>query len=149
MVRAVLERGPITPADEERHDLEAVHRQVFAGPVAQPARLVGPGGEEVVLPPSLFRALQAAVDALSRGEAVTIAPIHKELTTHEAADLLNVSRQYLVRLLDEAQIPYAKTGTHRRIRFGDLMAYKEQRDAKRRRGLDELTQLSQDLGLYE
>ncbi len=149
VVQAVLDRGPITPTDEERHDLEAIHQQIFAGSMAQPARLVGPTGEEIVLPPSLFRALQAAVDALSRGEAVTIAPIHKELTTQEAADLLNVSRQYLVRLLDEGRIPYAKTGTHRRVRFGDLMAYKEQRDTKRRRGLDELTRLSQELGLYE
>jgi excisionase family DNA binding protein len=75
-------------------------------------------------------------------------PIDRELTTQAAADILNVSRQYLVELLDNQTIPHTKVGTHRRIRFGDLMNYKTDRDAKRRAGLSRMTKKSQQLGLY-
>ncbi len=85
---------------------------------------------------------------IAEGKAVTVVPLNKELTTQEAADILNVSRPHLVKLLERGEIPFAKTGTHRRIRFSDLMKYKEHRDFERRRGMAELTQLSQELGLY-
>jgi excisionase family DNA binding protein len=93
--------------------------------------------------------LRAAVDVLVHGEAVAIPPVNNELTTQEAADILNVSRQYLVRLLDQGKIPFSRTGTHRRIKFGDLIEYKRRRDADRRNELDELTRLSQELRLYD
>lgn len=102
----------------------------------------------IELPESVARLLEQAVHLLARGEAVSIVPVHKELTTQEAADLLNVSRQYLVRLLERGEIPYHRVGTHRRIRFGDVMAYKRARDRRRREGLARLTALSQDLGSY-
>ena len=70
------------------------------------------------------------------------------LTTSEAAELLNVSRQYLCRLLDRGDIPFVRVGKHRRVRVGDLMRYRERRDAARREKLQELTQLSQELDLY-
>ncbi len=73
--------------------------------------------------------------------------MQKELTTQAAADLLNVSRQYLVELLDAQVIPHTKVGTHRRIRFSDLMNYKNDRDAKRQQGLSRMTKKSQQLGL--
>jgi excisionase family DNA binding protein len=89
------------------------------------------------------------VHELAQGEAVTVVPVNKELTTQEAADILNVSRPYLVKLLEEGEIPFVKTGTHRRVRFIDLMAHKRRRDAERRRGLARLTQMSQEMGLYD
>ncbi|MGH2516681.1 MAG: helix-turn-helix domain-containing protein [Ktedonobacterales bacterium] len=64
-----------------------------------------------------------------------------------AADILNISRSYLVRLLEEGALPFAKIGTHRRVRFDDLMRYKQRRDAERRWGLAERTQMSQEFGL--
>jgi excisionase family DNA binding protein len=73
---------------------------------------------------------------------------HKDFTIQEAADILNVSHQYLVELLEAQAIPSSKVGTHRRIRFGDLMNYKNDRDAKRREGLLQMTKKSQRLGLY-
>jgi excisionase family DNA binding protein len=148
MAATVVDREPAAPAEEERALLAEVYRALHREPAARPQLLLDPHGEAIQLPPSLLRVLKQVALALLQGDAVAIYPVHKELTTQQAADLLNVSRQYLVRLLEEGKIPYTKTGTHRRIRFSDLMAYKAQRDAERRRQLDELAQLSQDLGLY-
>lgn len=80
---------------------------------------------------------------------MSLVPLEQELTTQEAADLLNVSRPFLLKLLEQGEIPYIKVGSHRRIRFEDLMAYKQQRYLKRRQSLKELTHFSQDEGFYE
>lgn len=71
------------------------------------------------------------------------------MTTQQAADLLKVSRQYLVRLLDEGKIPYDRTGKHRRLKIEDVLAYKQKRDAERDQSLDELAKLTEELGGYE
>ena len=144
---AVLEREPIVASENERpalNKIEGVLENVHRAP-----KLVGPYGEEIELPQSLFHVLRQLVHHLLQGRAVTVVPHNKELTTQEAADILNVSRPYLVKVLEQGAIPFIKIGTHRRIRFSDLMEYKKRRDNERQRGLAELTQLSQDLGLYE
>ena len=74
---------------------------------------------------------------------------NRQLTTQQAADILNVSRLFLVKLLDEGAIPYIKVGSHRRIRLKDLIIYREQRKVMRRQGLKELTQFLQEEGFYE
>jgi excisionase family DNA binding protein len=74
---------------------------------------------------------------------------NRQLTTQQPADILNVSRLFLVKLLDEGAIPYIKVGSHRRIRFKDLIIYREQRKVMRRQGLKELTQFLQEEGFYE
>ena len=74
---------------------------------------------------------------------------NRQLTTQQAADILNVSRLFLVKLLDEGAIPYIKVGSHRRIQLKDLIIYQEQRKVKRRQGLKELTQFLQEEGFYE
>jgi excisionase family DNA binding protein len=89
------------------------------------------------------------VEVLAHGDAITVVPVGKELTTQQAADLLNVSRQYLVRLLDEARIPYTKTGKHRRLRVEDVLAFKNARDTYRDASLRALTELTEELGGYE
>lgn len=76
-------------------------------------------------------------------------PIGREVTTQQAADLLNISRQYLVRLLDEGRIPYRKTGKHRRLRIEDVLSFKEKRDKDRRAGLRELSRMTEELGGYD
>lgn len=111
--------------------------------------LVGPTGESIPIPESVFYAIQRIAEVLSRGDSITIVPLGKEITTQQAANLLNVSRQYLVRLLNEGRIPYTKTGTHRRLRVEDVVAFKAMRDAERGTALDELTELSESLGGYQ
>ena len=87
---------------------------------------------------------------LADGNAVKVVPIHAELTTQEAADLLNVSRPHLVRLLEDGMLPFHKTGKHRRIRFADLMQFKGRRDQASEQAMEELTTQAQELGMgYE
>ncbi|MCA9541513.1 MAG: helix-turn-helix domain-containing protein [Myxococcales bacterium] len=110
---------------------------------------MSPTGEVTELPESAFRLFARIVEVLARGDAVALVPVGKELTTQQAAGVLNVSRQYLVRLLDEGRIAHRKTGTHRRVRMEDVLAYKNQRDRDRMASLDELAQLSRDFGGYD
>ena len=112
-------------------------------------KLVGPDGEEIELPLSVFQLLRRIVYHLMSGRAISIVPVNKELSTQEAADILNVSRPYLVSLLEAGKIPFGRVGTHRRIRFSDLMKYKEHRDKERKQGLAEMAHISEDAGLYD
>lgn len=104
---------------------------------------------ELVLPASAVRLLLNILTNMAAGNAVTLIPVHAELTTQQAADLLNVSRQFLIdELLEKGKIPFRKVGTHRRILFKDLMDYKQANDAKRREALAELAKHDQEMGLY-
>jgi len=104
-------------------------------------------GQVLVLPRAVRSLLAHLLTEMSQGSAVTLIPIHAEMTTQEAADYLNVSRPHLVKLLEEGAVDFHKVGSHRRIRFQDLKAYKEQRMTERSSALDELAAQSQALGL--
>jgi excisionase family DNA binding protein len=105
------------------------------------------GGRELVLPSAAKTLLTLLLTEMSRGNAVTIIPIHAELTTQEAADFLNVSRPYLISLLEKNEIKFHMVGTHRRIRFEDLSAYKQNKDREREADMAELAKLSQELDM--
>jgi excisionase family DNA binding protein len=103
--------------------------------------------KELILPQAATRLIQHLLTEMAQGNAVTIIPIHAELTTQEAADFLNVSRPYLVRLLEQKKMPFHMVGTHRRVRFEDLMAFKASFEKSRREAMDELATQAQELGM--
>lgn len=101
----------------------------------------------LVLPTSALRLLVDILGELAIGNAVKVVPVHAELTSQEAADLLNVSRPHLVKMLEEGAIPFTKTGRHRRIRFSDLMVFKQRRDAESQEAMEALVRQAQELGM--
>jgi excisionase family DNA binding protein len=106
-----------------------------------------PKKKQVLLPATAVRLLVEILTQMAEGNAVTLIPIHAELTTQQASDILGVSRPFLVKLLKDEQIPYRKVGTHRRIKYRDLMKYKHETDAKRLKALDELAAQAQELNM--
>jgi len=111
-------------------------------------RLVADGSKTTVeIPREALRLLVDVLAQIANGNAVTVAPVHAELTTQQAADLLNVSRPYLVKLLEEHKIPYRRVGNRRRVMLSDLIAYKRIDDAERSAIADQLTAEAQRLGL--
>lgn len=116
--------------------------EIVLRPITAPAGL-----PELHVPVGAFELLQEILSQMGRGNAVTILPVHAELTTQEAADMLNVSRPYVVKLINERRLPFRKVGTHRRIRLEDLVAYKRRDDEKRDQVLDALASEAQELGL--
>ncbi len=108
----------------------------------------GEDEECIVLPQLAFRLLVDILQRLGEGDAIAIVPVDSELTTKQAAELLNVSRPHLVKkLLDTGKIPFSKAGTHRRIRLKDLLKYKEERRQAEEDAFAELVAESQALGI--
>jgi excisionase family DNA binding protein len=145
MASTVLDQEPTAAIDQEREQLAEVDRLLE---MRAPLELVADQGEHVQIPTTVQKLFHQLVHLLAQGHVVTLVPATRQLTTQQAADILNVSRPFLVQLLERGDIPFTRSGTHRRIRFEDLMAYKHTRDARQVEALNELAQLSQEFGLY-
>ena len=101
----------------------------------------------VTLPGKVLEHLQKILQSMAEGKTVSLIDNDEELTTQEAADILNTSRPYLVKLLESGEIPFTKVGKHRRVRFEDLNAYKKKRQREREHRLKELAKQAQELDM--
>ena len=139
--------SPALPTEEEaklaRESSRLLAAFVGKGKAARLKIVVGK--EEITVPVSALRLLVDILAQMAEGNAVTIMPIQAELTTQQAADFLNVSRPHFVGLLEQNAIPFRKVGTHRRVLFKDLLAYREKSLVSRRKALDELSKQAQEL----
>jgi excisionase family DNA binding protein len=143
---------PIAPTEPERRIAREASQRLAGHLQAQADVRVqihqqGHPVDVVALPPSVTRLLALILAEMAEGNAVTLIPSHAELTTQRAADVLNVSRPFFIRLLEEEKIPYRKVGTHRRVLFQDLMEYKRRSEAQRARVLEELAEQAQELDM--
>lgn len=111
--------------------------------------LITKDGQSIEVPNFVSQVLYEILSILSKGGSMTIIPMEKELTTQQAADILNVCRPYLVKLLENNEIPFRKVGSHRKILMRDLIEYKDRVKTNRKEKLSELVNLSQELGLYD
>lgn len=105
-------------------------------------------GAPVEVPEQVYRLTREVLSIVAEGGTAAVVEVDHDLTTQTAADILGVSRPYLIKLLDQGEIPHYKVGSHRRLAVADVLAFKRQRDIERRVALSELTALSQELGLY-
>lgn len=113
-------------------------------------RLVGSNGETIPLPEPIYQALCQVVHAMAEGKAISLSPSDRELSSQEAADMLNVSRPYLIdKLLKSGEIPHTKVGNRHRIRLQDVAEYKKKRDCERRQLLKAHTEFLLDEGFYD
>ena len=147
---ATLVRGLISPTQEEAKAAGESGRALASHLSESGLKLAvknGKGSEELTLPVPAARLLIDLLNELGQGNAVALDTVQPELTTQQAADLLNVSRPYLVKLLDEGVIPSRKVNTHRRVRREDVLNYKRDIDAKRLQALEELAAQAQELNM--
>lgn len=139
----------VTPTQNETRQAQESSRQLAAmlGKESAVQLRFTNSDEAVTIPTSAIRLLVQVLTEMAQGNPVTVIPIHAELTTQQAASFLNVSRPFLIQTLENGEIPFHKVGTHRRVRFQDLITYKQNMDAKRLEALDELVAQAQELNM--
>lgn len=146
-----MEALKLPTADTTREAVDAVRELSAFARVHTPqhVELVASGDEtaRVTVPVEAFELMVDVLTHLANGHGVTIMPVKAELTTQQAAEILNVSRPYVVKLLEEGAIPHRKVGTHRRIQLEDLLAYKRKDDEERDAVLDALAADAQELDM--
>jgi excisionase family DNA binding protein len=135
----------VSPNPQEVKEMIAIYEKMFR----MEAKLIGPDGKTQYLPNNLYSFLCQLLADLKAGKSVTLLQHHAVLTTVEAAKLLGMSRQFLIGLIDKGLIPHHMVGTHRRLYAGDVLTYKAQRDAQRRKILDDLSRSEKEQGLYD
>lgn len=133
----------------QERDHEAI-KQVRVALQAEPSlHLTAADGTVIELPEAARQALLSAIEHLAQGESIVVMPLGEELTTQEAADILNVSRPYLIKLLENGGLPFTLVGTHRRLRLRDVLDYQREMHARMRQGIRAIARLSQEAGAYD
>ncbi len=138
--------GPVVP-DQADSELAATASRELARARRESIRVCLEDGKELILPKAVTPLLIHLLTEMSQGNAVTLIPVHAELSTQEAANILNVSRPHLIKLLETEKIPFHKAGTHRRVKFADLEAYRKSFEQQRQAALEELASQAQALDM--
>ena len=138
-----------TPVEVEQAKVSSRTLSKYADVDRVQLSLRGSNGQsdDLVLPGQTLQILLNVLSEMSKGNAISLIPHHQEVSTQEAANLLNVSRPFLVGLLEKGDIPFRKVGAHRRVLLTDVLAYKEETEQMRTQALDELAALSQEEGM--
>ena len=151
MTAAALRRDPVMPSAADAQMAKLTSRALASIMSSLDddleIQILEGDDQRVKLPTSAVRLLLDILEQMARGNAVTLIPVHAELTTQQAADVLNVSRPFVVKLIDEGKLPFRKVGAHRRIKFEDLMAFKTNIDNSRHEALNKLVEQAQELDM--
>jgi excisionase family DNA binding protein len=145
----LLDKAPVLPSERDTQLATESSRKLAAAArdTTNEFRVTLEGGVELTLPSAVKTLLIHLLTEMSQGNAVTIIPVHAELTTQEAANFLNVSRPHVISLLNKGEIKHHMTGTHRKIRFVDLQKYMEKRTKESEDAMAALTAQAQELGM--
>ena len=136
---------PVSIAEAEEEQVRELAQMM----IRQKAALVGPDDQRHEIPDSVYRLLLSVLKIMQEGKAVSIVPQMQELTTQRAANLLGVSRQFFVRLLDDDKIPFHRTGTHRRVYLKDVLEFRKRRDQQRKESIDRIAKEEVARGTYD
>ena len=136
---------PVSIAESEEEQV----RQLAQMMIRQRAALVGPDEQRREIPDSVYRLLLNVLKIMQEGKAVSIVPQMQELTTQRAANLLGVSRQFFVRLLDDDKISFHRTGTHRRVYLKDVLEFRKRRDHQRKESIERVAKEEVAQGTYD
>lgn len=136
---------PVALPESDESQIRELNRMLQVGSAA----LVGTDGERVRLPDAVYRLLKEIVRNMQLGRAIALVPENQQLTTQRAANLLGVSRPYLIKLLEAGELPYHKAGSHRRIYLKDLRDFQRRRDVERKAALDQIAKEAFELGFYD
>jgi excisionase family DNA binding protein len=109
----------------------------------------GSDSARLEVPPATLRLLSQILALMARQQTFVLYPESSELTTKQAAEVLGVSRPFLIRVLEAGEIPYRKVGRHRRVLMKDVLSYKKTTQVKRQAAMDELVRISEEMGGYD
>jgi excisionase family DNA binding protein len=139
-------RIPVPPQEAEQQQAAKVYRMLIH---TGTACLVGPNNSKLELPPSVYKILVQVVENMQEGKPIAIVPFMEEMSTQAAADMLGVSRQFLVKELEAKKIPFHRAGSHRRIYLKDVLNYKNQRHVERADSINRMAKISEEAGIYD
>jgi excisionase family DNA binding protein len=136
---------PVSIRKTQKEQIRELRRLVQQGG----AKLVAPDGRQMEIPEPVHDLLLAILKNLQTGKAISIVPEHRQLTTQRAADILAISRPFLVGLLESGQISFHMVGSHRRVYLRDLLDYKRQRDQARHEAINNMARAEMEAGTYD
>lgn len=140
-----MSKSPALITKSQEAEVRALYRLMESGPAA----LVGADGSRLDLPDPVYRAILDLLQHMQQGKAAVPEPMKQQLTTQTAADYLGFSRPFLVKLLEQGDLPFHKVGTHRRIYLADVIQYQRKRDKARKAALNEMARRAFEAGLYD